>query len=204
MHLNFFQTNARNVSYSAAVLDPKRRQGFLRALADFKSAYSGIQKKHALLNNNRRSGNKCNNLDMKLPLLISSGQRMDYTRGSGDEGPLALRSPDDVSCLVRHLAGLETHGGSDESVSGDGDLDGKKNGQKKKMLPRRTFTSPAERLLSRAADRAMGVVSVSNRGRKSRSFVMGAVVVGKDAAKSNGTNSDNGDGDEDEASATLR
>ncbi|KAL9181943.1 hypothetical protein ACHAXT_012286 [Thalassiosira profunda] len=143
------------VCYGAAVLDAKRRQGFLRTLVDFRFNYTSIQKKHALLNKQckRRNGQRRSE---KFPLLVSSGARQNYTLGSGDMGALAFRTPRDVKCLIGHLVGGEgwfDKGGEGQMHCDDGDGAGK-NRHKRKV---RTLMSAAEKVLARASERALGV-----------------------------------------------
>lgn len=150
------------------MLDPKRRQGFLRSLVDFRSAFAGIQRKHALLNKHS-SSNGTRSRSGKFPLLLSSGPRQNYTAGTGDEGVVALRAPDDVRCLVGHLVGQDvaSFGGGDGGV-GDGiyyddECDGK---ERRKGSPSgaAVVTSAAERVLARARERASGAVAVRTSG----------------------------------------
>ncbi|KAL3817151.1 hypothetical protein ACHAXA_006151 [Cyclostephanos tholiformis] len=191
------------VTYGTAMLDMKRRQGFLRTLIDFQSAYNGIQKKHTILNGKRRqlfhhhceggSGGRNNRpenikMDTKFPLLLSSGSRQDYTRGT-DEGLLGLRTPQDVAFFLRHLVGGavgESRGGCNfiEDAIDDCDVVGAKSNKKRGHF---TVVTSAERVLARAHDRAMGVVFVAayphgqgnKRSRKlgggggSRTYVVG-------------------------------
>lgn len=144
-------------SYGTAVLDPKRRQGFLRSLVDFQSSYNGIQKKHMLRNNSSSQGSKRKRSE-KFPLLISSGPRQNYTRGSGDEGALALRAPHDVRCLVSHLVGDNewSQKGEDGAFQNEEVDHGGSGIPKKKSRQTGALMSAAEKVLARANDRALG------------------------------------------------
>lgn len=204
-------------SYGTAMIDMKRRQGFLRTLIDFQSSYSGIQKKHTILNSNQRQlfrhhrgkggtdeAEKAK-MDTKFPLLLSSGSRQDYTRGT-DEGTLALRTPQDINFFVRHLVGGAKGGDSVDVI--DGIVGTRPN--KKGVIA----ASAAERALARARDRAMGVVVVvaaatPQRGNKrlrrpgggweTRSYVVGIAnerLGNKDVAAEH--DEDDGDDDVDE------
>mmetsp|Transcript_25446 Transcript_25446/g.53235 ORF Transcript_25446/g.53235 Transcript_25446/m.53235 type:complete len:598 (-) Transcript_25446:14-1807(-) len=165
--------------YGTAILDPKRRQGFLRSLLDFQSAYSSIQKKRCLLLNKKVSNattgttvpensNHRSKFD-KFPLVLSSGPRQNYSQGT-DEGIMALRSPHDIKCLVYHLVGgigwMEKYAGGiiydlgleddDEKLGGGSDSSRWKNSKRKKKIGR--VVSAAERVLARARERRLGVV----------------------------------------------
>jgi len=196
--------------YGTAILDAKRRQGFLRTLLDFQSTYNGIQKKHALLHSNHHShSNRKTKCNVKFPLLLSSGARQNYTRGT-DEGVLTLRTPLDVKLMSCHLVGGKSNGWFDDNNDkggddGDDDDDGMmhRDGKRKQRNHRKPVlvTSPAEKVLERAGDRASGVVVVrmgrsskrqhaTNRrcGRDGRSRVVGM----------KRTRDDNDDGDDDD------
>ena len=218
------------------MLDAKRRQGFLRTLVDFQSSYNGIQKKHAVMNNNQRQlfnhhrgggggggGGVAGStrMDTKFPLLLSSGSRQDYTRGT-DEGPLALRAPQDVDFFLRHFAGGggagEDNKGSDDNHSTDainGVVVGARSGNGKGARHRVAVASAAERALARARDRATGVVVVAasphRRGSKrlrppgggweTRSYVVGVAggrLGSDDVAAERGEDDGDQDDDEDE------
>jgi len=151
--------------YGTAIVDPKRRQGFLRTVIDFKSSYNGIQKKHMLLNkqicHQKRKSDK-------FPLLLSSGPRKNYTQGT-DEGALVLRSPNDVKSFVCHFVG--NHGWFDKEGDDNGGNDQHRivdrKGNNKKRQIQATAVSAAERVLARASERALSVVVVDNRQRSS-------------------------------------
>lgn len=157
-------------SYATAIRDPKRRQGFLRTLIDFQTTYNGIQKKHMLLNHHgihqssssRRKVHHKN--DTKFPLILSSGPRQNYTRGSGDEGILAFRTMDDVKSFVCHLVGGNAANAwfdgciEDTTSSSSRDSSGKCR-KKKKIGSDVPVISAAERALARASDRVFGVVT---------------------------------------------
>jgi hypothetical protein len=169
-------------SYGTAVLDPKRRQGFLRSLIDFQSAYNGIQKKHLIMNNHRlverakkKRGRMMNKKlsKYKIPLLISSGSRQNYTLGTADEGTLAFRGPQDIKCLILHLAGIgEVEVEVDfDSCDGDGGTDcitvddTRRNKRKEhNMWKEEGPISAAERVLARAHGRALGKVMIDDSG----------------------------------------
>lgn len=104
----------------------------------------------------------------KFPLLLSSGPRQNYSQGT-DEGVMALRSPIDVKCLVHHLVGgdgwLEKGGNNGDGVDVDlfdeNTIDGITRKSKKKI---RYLMSAAEKVLSRARDRSLGVVTTRGSG----------------------------------------
>lgn len=161
-------------SYGTAMLDLKRRQGFLRSLIDFQSAHNGIQKKHMIMNyqqlveraKKRGRMNKCLS-KYNIPLLLSSGSRQNYTLGTGDEGTLALRSPQDVKCLILHLAGVgevevEVDSYADDSNGGTDIID--HNKRKKHKERKEGAISAAERILARARSRVLGKVTISGSG----------------------------------------
>ncbi|KAL3783104.1 hypothetical protein ACHAW5_002209 [Stephanodiscus triporus] len=202
--------------YGTAMIDMKRRQGFLRTLIDFQSSYNGIQKKHTILNSNPRQLFRHHRgqggtdvaektkMDTKFPLLLSSGSRQDYTRGT-DEGTLALRTPQDINFFVRHLVGGAMGGDCVEVIDG---VVGTRPNKKAVVV-----ASAAERALARSRDRAMGVVVVAAatplRGNKrlrrpgggweTRSYVVGIAnerLGNKDVAAEH--DEDDGDDDEDE------
>lgn len=152
-------------SYGTAILDPKRRQGFLRTLLDFQSNYNGIQKKHMLLNKKLHNNQK--GKVEKFPLLLSSGSRQNYTLGTGDEGVLALRTMLDVKSLVCNLVGggLLDKGGGDGVGEHDVHKDGEDGKGSKRKHERNVVVSAAERVLARASDRVLGVVVTANTTR---------------------------------------
>ena len=142
------------VCYATATVDPKRRQGFMRTLTDFQTTYNSIQKKQALLNkhvNDRSLGKRCK-VD-QYPLLISSGSRQNYSAGT-DEGVVSLRAPGDVQFLARQTTG------------GDGWIEKQlleyndSQGTTKKRI---ALLSAADKVLMRARDRSLGVVSCSSK-----------------------------------------
>ena len=190
------------------MLDLKRRQGFLRSLIDFQSTYNGIQKKHMIMNNQqlierakkRGRMNKCLS-KYNIPLLLSSGPRQNYTLGTGDEGTLALRSPQDVKCLILHLAGVgevevEVDSYADDSNVGT-DITEREDGA----------ISAAERILARAHSRVLGKVTIGGSSVvasvHSHSFARDSLLLQhqqqKDHVKSSlDTLSDNEDDEDDE------
>jgi len=150
-------------------------------------------------------------MDTKFPLLLSSGSRQDYTRGT-DEGTLALRAPQDVHFFLRHFAGGgagEDKGGDRSADAIDGVVVGARPGNGKGGRHRVAVASAAERALARARDRATGVVVVAasphRRGSKrlrppgggweTRSYVVG---VGRLGSEDVSAERDEDDGDEDE------
>ena len=159
-------------SYGTAILDPKRRQGFIRTILDFQTTLNSIQKKLMLLNKHKHQM-KCKT--NKFPLVLSSGSRQNYTLGTSDEGVLAFRKMDDVNCLVSTLlGGGDSTGWFDTGV--DDAMSDDRNHKKKQVI-----MSAADRVLTRASDRALGVVSTSSsqgdkkrkqRGWDSRSHVV--------------------------------
>jgi len=106
-----------------------------------------------LLNNNNHQKKKC----IKYPLLLSSGSRQNYTLGTSDEGVLAFRKMEDVNCLVSTLMGGDSNGWFDMGI--DDDMSGDRNQKNKK---KQVIISAADRILTRASDRALGVVSTSS------------------------------------------
>jgi hypothetical protein len=162
------------LSYGTAMLDMKRRQGFLRALIDFQSAYNGIQKKHMVMNNRqireraKKRGRMSKSLSKhKIPLLFSSGSRQNYTLGTADEGALAFRGPHDVNCLILHMVGM----GEVEVIvdfdagDSDGATDITERSKRRKCDERGgKAISAAERILARAHGRAMGKVMIDKSG----------------------------------------
>jgi hypothetical protein len=134
-------------------------------------------------------------MDTKFPLLLSSGSRQDYTRGT-DEGLLGLRTPHDVDFFSRNLVGgtIGSRRGGWDSADDDGidddDVDAVAGTKTKRRHGGRRVVaiataSAAERVLARARDRALGVAFVASyprgrdnkRSRKigggSRSYVVG-------------------------------
>ncbi len=162
------------LSYGTAMLDMKRRQGFLRALIDFQSAYNGIQKKHMIMNNRqllerakKRGRMKKSLSKYKIPLLLSSGSRQNYTLGTADEGTLALRGPHDVNCLILHLVGMgEVEVIADfDAGDSDGGADISRRNKRKECEERGGGEiSATERILARAHGRAMGKVMIDESG----------------------------------------
>ena len=154
-----------------------------------------------MLLNKQPFHNQIERVDTKFPLLISSGQRQNYTLGSGDEGVLAFRAMDDVNFMVGHLVGDDgwmKKGRNDvDSLMMCGDTDntvGGKKGKRKKKHQMQVI-SAAERVLAKASDRAFGVVvtrSSSNQGKKckrgwdARSCVVGTKRIGVNAWKEEG------------------
>ena len=141
------------VCYATAMVDPKRRQGFMRTLTDFQSTYNSIQKKQPLLNkhvNNRLFERQCK-VD-QYPLLVSSGSRQNYSAGT-DEGMVSLRSPDDVQFLARRATGGEVWIDRQFDCR---DSHGKQN-------QRLILLSIADKVLMKARDRSAGVVSRSSK-----------------------------------------
>ena len=132
--------------YATAVLDPKRRQGFLRTLTDFQFSFGSIQKKHSLLNKSNNDKYKRRRVD-DVPILFSSGHRQNFTQGT-NEGPLAFRTPSDVNCLIDHM------GGGLRRSSHDTEL----HHGREKVRKHNVVFSATERMVSRASDRALGVV----------------------------------------------
>eukprot|EP00579_Thalassiosira_antarctica_P000558 CAMPEP_0201873700 /NCGR_PEP_ID=MMETSP0902-20130614/6121_1 /ASSEMBLY_ACC=CAM_ASM_000551 /TAXON_ID=420261 /ORGANISM="Thalassiosira antarctica, Strain CCMP982" /LENGTH=503 /DNA_ID=CAMNT_0048400363 /DNA_START=15 /DNA_END=1526 /DNA_ORIENTATION=- len=195
--------------YGTAILDPKRRQGFSRTLIDFQSNYNSIQKKHSL-QNKRYPQNKCKS--DKFPLLLSSGPRQNFTQGT-DEGALALRSPDDVKCLVCHLGGDDgwlEKGGYDAQVDNDGSGGDGNHRKRKNRHTTQVVVSAAEKVLARASDRALGVVithqhsSQSKRKRTGwdgRSHVIGTKGTRNDAMERN--HIDSGDDEEEDGDGSA-
>ena len=202
------------------MLDLKRRQGFLRSLIDFQSTYNGIQKKHMIMNNQqlierakkRGRMNKCLS-KYNIPLLFSSGPRQNYTLGTGDEGTLALRSPQDVKCLILHLAGVgevevEVDSYADDRNSGTDIIE--HNKRKKHEEREEGAISAAERILARAHSRVLGKVPIGGSGVvasvHSQSFARDSLLLQhqqlKDHVKSSvdtlDDNEDDEEGDEEE------
>ena len=153
------------LNYSTAMLDSKRRHGFLRTLVDFQQAFNGIQKKYTLLNkhidivNHQYNQMKCKS--EIFPLLLSSGSRKNFTKGT-DEGIMALRSPHDVAFLVNHLIGNGAGSRSDNNISLLFDAGG---GTRKKT---KQIVSAAEKVLAKAKAHKMGLITCKNdRGTSS-------------------------------------
>ena len=171
------------LNYSAAMLDPKRRQGFLRTLVDFQSAFNGIQKKHLLLNKHIRSHQynqmKCKSDD--FPLLLSSGSRQNYTKGT-DEGIMALRSPNDIAFLVNNLTGRNTG-----VTSCDPD------GTKQKKSKRIVYI--AEKVLVKAREDKMGMITCGGRVKSMKA--KSAIVVASTKHHDRGEASEDEDGPSD-------
>jgi hypothetical protein len=141
--------------YATAMVDPKRRQGFMRTLTEFQSIYNSIQKKHMLLN--KHGGKKCKS--EQFPLLISSGSRQNYSTGT-DEGMVTLRAPKDVHFLVGQTTGGDTWVDKEECKETMG---------KRKHI---VALSAAEKVLMRAGNRSLGVATckstVAQKKRKLR------------------------------------
>jgi hypothetical protein len=139
------------LNYSTAMLDAKRRQGFLSTLVEFQSTFNAIQKKHMLLNKFIHSHQyhqaKCKS--ESFPLLLSSGIRQNFSAGT-DEGIMALRSPHDVAFIVNHLTGSSLGPASGENGSCETNV--KRKGKKR-------IISSAERVLAKAREHSMGLVS---------------------------------------------
>ena len=112
-----------------------------------------------LLNNNNHQQKKCKS--NKFPLVISSGSRQNYTLGTPDEGALAFRKMEDVNCLVSTLLGGDITRLFDIGI--DDMNEGKKQKKKNQVV-----MSAVDRVLARASDRALGVVSTSSQGGKKR------------------------------------
>ena len=115
-----------------------------------------------LLNNNNNNNNKQRKCKSNnFPLLLSSGSRQNYTLGTSDEGVLAFRKMEDVNCLVSTLLGGDSTGWFDVGVD---DVNDGRNQKKKRMA-----MSAVDRVLTRASDRALGVVStISSQGGKKK------------------------------------
>ena len=124
----------------------------------------------------------------KFPLLISSGPRQNYTAGTNDEGVLAFRTLYDVECFVGTL------------------LSGGNNGNKQKK--KKGMVQSADRVLSRARNRAMGVVhllSGSTGGTKrvrQREWDSKTCVVGMTNQSTDDKSSDDDDEETEEAGAS--
>ena len=181
------------LSYSTAMLDLKRRQGFLRTLVDFQSAFNSIQKKHMLLNkhihSHQYSQTKCKS--EQFPLLLSSGSRQNFTKGT-DEGIMALRSPHDVAFIVNNLIGNSVGAGDNNTSS--------LNDSKRKKTVRSVST--AEKVLAKAREQKLGMITCSDRGTTSHikpSNTMRALVV-----DSTGHDRDGGSEDEDDPCDSLK
>lgn len=139
-----------------------------------------------LLKNNENNQKKCKS--NKFPLIISSGSRQNYTLGTSDEGVLAFRKMDDVNCLVSTLMGGGVSTGWFD-VEADDVNDGKK------QTKNRIVMTAADRILARASDRALGVVSTSSQSgkkRKERGWDSRSHVVAADRMKQ-GENDDDDD-----------
>ena len=136
------------LNYSTAMSDSKRRHGFLRTLVDFQSAFNSIQKKHMLLNKHIHSHqyNQTKCKSEQFPLLLSSGSRQNFTKGT-DEGIMALRSPQDVAFIVNHLMGA-----------------GDNNTGCSKTTKTGRIVSAAEKVLTKAREQKLGMISYSDRG----------------------------------------
>lgn len=155
------------LNYSTAMSDSKRRHGFVRTLVEFQSALNGIQKKHVLLNkyiDSHRHNQKC--ISESFPLLISSGARQNFTKGT-DEGIMALRSPHDVAFLVSHLMGNSCV----DTV--------RDKGKSKKCI-----ISTAEKVLIKAREHSLGLITCKNEagrtcGIKSSKTIRALVVESK-------------------------
>jgi hypothetical protein len=147
------------LNYSTAMLDSKRRHGFLRTLVDFQSSFNSIQKKHMLLNKHidRHQFNQMKCKSDVFPLLLSSGSRQNFTKGT-DEGIMALRSPHDVAFIVNHMIGngVESSDNSTSYNAGGG----------------KRIVSAAEKVLAKARDHKMGLVTCKDgRGTTTHSKV---------------------------------
>jgi hypothetical protein len=153
------------LNYSTAMLDSKRRHGFLRTLVDFQSSFNGIQKKYMLLNKHIDS-HQYNQMKCKsenFPLLLSSGSRQNFTKGT-DEGIMALRSPHDVAFIVNHLIGNGVGSSSDNNTSCNA------GGSKRKKTGR--VVSTAEKVLAKAREHKLGLITCKDdRGTTSHSRV---------------------------------
>ncbi len=149
------------LNYSTAMLDSKRRQGFLRTLVDFQSAFNSIQKKHMLLNKHIHSHqyNQTKCKSEQLPLLVSSGSRQNFTKGT-DEGIMALRSPHDVAFIVNNLIGNGVGAGDNNTSSLNNS-----HGSKRKMVVR--SVSAAEKVLVKARELKLGMITCSDQGTTS-------------------------------------
>ena len=145
--------------YATAMVDQKRRQGFLRTLTDFLSIYNSIQKKYMLINKhmNVKIGKKMCKCD-RYPLLIGSGSRNNYSAGT-DEGMITLRSPNDVQFLVGQSTFQDSWVEESKFIESHG-----------KEKQEYTYLSAAEKVLARAKYRCLGVstreCSVSEKKRK--------------------------------------
>ncbi|KAL7495451.1 hypothetical protein ACHAWT_003922 [Skeletonema menzelii] len=180
------------LNYSTAMLDPKRRHAFLRTLVDFQSAFNGIQKKHMLLNKHVHSHqyNQTKCRSEQFPLLLSSGSRQNFTKGT-DEGILALRSPQDVAFIVNHLMGAGNNNFTSSCNIGGG---------KRSNVGR--IVSTAEKVLVKAREQKFGMISCSDRGTTSHikySSTMRALVV-----DSYENDRDSGSEDEDDPCDSLK
>mmetsp|Transcript_29805 Transcript_29805/g.50826 ORF Transcript_29805/g.50826 Transcript_29805/m.50826 type:complete len:452 (+) Transcript_29805:123-1478(+) len=180
------------LNYSTAMLDSKRRHGFLRTLVDFQSAFNGIQKKHMLLNKHIHSHqyNQTKCKSEHFPLLFSSGPRQNFTKGT-DEGIMALRSPHDVAFIVNHLIG----NGVDSGDNYTSHAAGAAGGGKRKKIGR--IVSTAEKVLVKAREHKLGMITCNDRGTTS-SKTMRALVV-----DSTGHDRDEGSEDEDDPCDSL-
>ncbi|KAL3798065.1 hypothetical protein HJC23_012356 [Cyclotella cryptica] len=192
--------------YASAVIDPKRRQGFLRTLVDFQSCYNSVQKKHMLLNKNifglRIDGDKCKS--ELFPLLISSGSRQNYSLGT-DEGILALHTPKDVHFLAGHTTGGKAWLEKNELFEETRD-------KQKGMV----VLSAAEKILRRARDRSLGVLtsqSITGNQKKRRNGAhsnsnirayVRAISTTKIRAKLNRNDEDESDSDDSSVENTSR
>ena len=138
--------------YGTAMIDPKRRQGFLKTLSEFHSTFNTIQKKHMLLNKHiteRIDGKTCKS--DQFPLLISSGSRQNYSAGT-DEGMMTFRSPKDVQFLVGNFIGGNAWKDKSEYTE-----------ETKDERKRAVVLSAAEKVLARASDRNLGVVTLQSK-----------------------------------------
>lgn len=135
------------VCYATAMVDPKRRQGFMKTLTEFQSTYNSIQKKRMLLNKQIQKTGVKQCKSEQFPLLVSSGSRQNYSAGT-DEGMVTLRSPNDVQFIVGPTTG------------GDAWIDKVEyNETKTKRKQNGIAMSAAEKVLAKARDRNLGVVT---------------------------------------------
>lgn len=179
------------LNYSTAMLDSKRRQGFLRTLVDFQSAFNSIQKKHMLLNKHIHGHHQYNQSKCKseqFPLLLSSGSRQNFTKGT-DEGIMALRSPHDVAFMVNNLIGNGVGAGDNDTAS----LNSSNSSKRKKTV---RSVSTAEKVLVKAREQKLGMMSCSDRETTSyikSSNIMRALVVDSTGHDREGDNEDEDD-----------
>ena len=185
------------LKYSTAMLDSKRRHGFLRTLVDFQSAFNGIQKKHMLLNKHIHSQqyNQTKCKSEQFPLLLSSGSRQNFTKGT-DEGIMALRSPHDVAFIVNHLIGNGVGAGDNNTTSASNG-----NGGKRKKTGRSVST--AEKVLAKAREQKLGMITTcSDQG--STSHIKSSNTMRASVVDSTGHDRDGGSEDEDDPCDSLK